>query len=101
VFFPFRGVPIIDKGYLFADSLLLLAEIFFISCFLCLQLSSLSLEGALELITSSFQLLIRSPLLICFGTSHLGSRGFQLTFLERYFVLETLTQLVKRFVLRA
>jgi hypothetical protein len=95
VFFPLRGVPIINKGYLFADSLLLFAEIFFISCFLGLQLSSLSREGALELIASLFQLLIRSPLLLFFGTTHLSSRGFQLTFLEGYFVLETLTQLVE------
>ena len=101
MFFPLRGVPIIDKGYLFADSLLLLVEIFFISCFLCLQLSSLSREGALELIAGLYQLLFRSPLLLFFGTTHLSSRGFQLTFLEGYFVLKTLVQLVEGFVLRA
>ena len=101
MFFPFRGVPIIDKGYLFADSLLLLAEIFFISCFLCLQLSSLPREGALELITGLYQLLFRPPLLFLFGTKHLRFRGFQFTFLEGYFVLETLAQLVEGFVLRA
>ena len=101
MFFPLHGVPIVNKGYLFADGLLLLAEIFFISCFLCLQLSCLSREGALELIAGLYQLLFHSPLLFLFGTKHLRFRGFQFTFLEGYFILETLAQLVEGFVFRA
>jgi hypothetical protein len=101
VFFPLHGILIVNKGYLLADGLLLLAEIFFISCFFRLQLLGLSSEGALEFILGLYQLLFRSPLLFLFGTKHLRFRGFQFTFLAGYFVLEMLAQLVDGFVLRA
>ena len=101
MFFPLSGVPTVNKGHLFADGLLLLAEIFFISNFFCLQFSGLSREGALELLAGLGQLLFRLPLLFLFGAKHRSFRDFQFTFLEGYFILETLAQLVEGFVLRA
>jgi hypothetical protein len=99
--FPFFGILIVKKGHLLADRLLLLAEIFFISCFFRLQLLGLSGEGALKFILGLYQLLLRSSLLFLFGTKHLRLRGFQFAFLAGYFALEMLAQLVDGFVLRA
>jgi hypothetical protein len=48
VLFPFHGIPFIDKGYFLEERLLFLAKVFFISCFLRLQLLCSSGEGALE-----------------------------------------------------
>jgi hypothetical protein len=75
MFFLLRGIPIVDKGYLLAGSLLHLAEVSFISCFFRLHLLGLPCEGSLKFILSLGQLLFYARLLDFLVMEQLFSLG--------------------------